>query len=313
MIVKEIDAPASKDRFSQAGFKAEQKMAHYLSRAFNDAKDILVLNGIRLKSDDDWAQIDHLIIHRYGMIIIESKSAVGTIEINDHGEWSRAGYDKGMASPVEQARRQAVFLRSYLNRSGLNPPHDAWKSLTREITYDHVQVDVLVAISDTGKIERPPNLKINEVHKADMIPAKVREILAHYRKLDSPFSLTLTNTPLKIRPELMMDIARFLGRSHVPKGQVGRSQTRQEKVTSRRPARARTEFTCRECGSANMSIQYARGPGYYFRCGNCSRTMSIREICPTCSQQSKLRKAGNQFYIECRQCKTSSAFFKNPS
>jgi transcription elongation factor Elf1 len=312
MIVKEIDAPTSKDRFSQAGFKAEQKMAHYLSRAFKDAEDILVLNGIRLKSDDDSAQIDHLIIHRYGMVIIESKSAVGTIKIHDHGEWSRAGYDKGMASPVEQAQRQAVFLRSYLNRSGLKPPHDVWKSLIREITYDHVPVDVLVAISDTGIIDRPHDLKIKEVHKADMIPATVREIIAHYKKLDNPFSLTLTATPLKISPELMMDIARFLRRSHVPRGQVGRSQTGQEKVTSRRPTRVRTEFTCRECGSVNLSIQYAKF-GYYFRCGKCSKTMSIREYCPTCGQQSRLRKAGNQFYIECRQCNTSGAFFKNPS
>ncbi len=246
------------------------------------------------------------------MIIIESKSAVGTIEINDHGEWSRAGYDRGMASPVEQARRQAVFLRSYLNRSGLNPPHDVLRSLIREITYDQVQLDVLVAISDTGKIDSPPNLKINEVHKADMIPAKVREIVAHYRKLDSPFSLTLTAIPLKISPELMMDIARFLRRSHVPKGQVDRSQTRQEKVTSRRPTRARTEFTCPKCASVNLSIQHGKF-GYYFRCGDCSKTMSIRETCPKCGQQSRPRKAGNQFYIECRQCNTSNAFFENPS
>ena len=312
MIVKETDAPTSKDKFSQAGHKAEKNMAHYLSIAFKNPEDILVLNGIRLKSHDDSAQIDHLIIHRYGMIIIESKSAVGTIEINDHGEWSRPGYDKGMASPVEQAHRQAVFLRSYLNRSVLNPPNDPWKSFFREITYDHVQVDVLVAISDTGRIERPPNLKIQEVHKADMIPAKVKEIIAHYRKLDSPFSLTLANTPLKISPELMMDIARFLKRSHVPKEQVGRSQTRQQKVTSGRPTRARTEFTCRNCGSTNMSIQYGKW-GYYFRCGKCSKTMSITEYCPICGQQSRLHKAGNRFYILCKQCNTSSEFFKNPT
>jgi transcription elongation factor Elf1 len=312
MIVKAIDAPTSKNRLSQAGYKAEKTMAHYLSSAFKDAEDILVLNGIRLKSDDDWAQIDHLTIHRYGMIIIESKSAVGTIQINDHGEWSRPGYDKGMASPVEQAHRQVVFLRSYLNRSGLNPPHDPWKSFFREITYDHVHMDVLVAISDTGKIERPANLKIKEVHKADMIPAKIEEIVAHYRKLDSPFSLTLTNTPLKISPESMRDIARFLRGRHVPKGQVGRSQTRQDKVKSRRPIRPTTERTCRECGSANMSIHYGRY-GYYFRCGDCSKTMSIRETCPKCGQQSRLHKAGNQFYILCKECNTSSEFFKNPT
>jgi transcription elongation factor Elf1 len=312
MILKQVDAPAYKDRLSQAGFKAEQKMAHYLERAFKDDEDILVLNGIRLKSHDDSAQIDHLIIHRYGMIIIESKSAVGTIKINDHGEWSRAGYDRGMASPVLQAQRQKVFLLSYLKRSGLKPPHDAVRSLFRPITYDDVKMDVLVAVSDHGNIDRPPNLEIKEVHKADVIPAKVGEIIAHYRKLESPFSLTLTAIPLQISRKLMMDIARFLTRSHVPKGQVGRSKTRQEKVTSCRPTRARTEFTCPKCGSTNMSIQYGKW-GYYFRCAECSKTKSITEYCPACGQQSRLRKAGNQFYIRCGHCNTSRAFFKNPS
>lgn len=312
MIIKEIDVPTSKDRFSKAGFKAEQKMAHYLSRAFKDAEDILVLNGIRLQSNDDSAQIDHLVIHKYGMIIVESKSAIGTIKVNDYGEWSRVDYDKGMASPVEQAQRQAEFLRGYLNRSALRRPHDIWKSLVREITYDHVPIDVLVAISDTGIIERPQELKIKEVHKADMIPARVREIIAYYRKLENPFSLTLTSTPLKLSLELLTEIAAFLSESHVSKERRGRSRIRQEKVAYRAPARVRSEFTCRECGSVNMSIQYARKPGYHFRCSDCSKTMSIRRYCPKCGQQSRLRKAGNQFYIECKECNTSAEFFRNP-
>jgi len=108
MIIKEVDSITSKDKFSQAGFKAEQKMAHYLSRAFKDNKDVLVLNGIRLQSDDDSIQIDHFIIHKYGMVIIESKSAVGTIEINEYGEWRRLGYNRGMASPVLQGERRWV-------------------------------------------------------------------------------------------------------------------------------------------------------------------------------------------------------------
>ena len=312
MIIKEVDPVTSKDKFSQAGFMAEEKMAHYLSRAFKDARDILVLNGIRLESNDDSAQIDHLIVHRYGMVIIESKSVVGTIKINDYGEWSRAGYNEGMASPVEQAQRQAAFLRKYLNQSGLKPPRDVLKSLIREITYDHVPVDVLVAISDTGIIDRSPALRIDKVHKADMIPGKIEEIIAHYQKLDSPFSLTLTATPLKVSPQLMTDIAQFLKKSHVPKGQKGRSKVRQDKVISRVPTRVKSEFTCRACGSENISIEYARF-GYYFRCKKCNKTMSIRRYCSKCGQQSKLRKDGDQFYIGCRECNTSTLFFKNPS
>jgi hypothetical protein len=62
VIIKEVDSITTTDKFSKAGFKAEEEMAHYLSRAFKDTKDILVLNGIRLESGNDSVQIDHLII-----------------------------------------------------------------------------------------------------------------------------------------------------------------------------------------------------------------------------------------------------------
>lgn len=313
MIIKEVDSISTTDKFSKAGFKAEEKMAYYLSREFKDTKDILVLNGIRLESDNDSAQIDHLIIHKYGMIIVESKSVVGTIEINDHGEWHRLDYKRGMASPILQAQRQATFLRKYLNESELKPPHDTFKSLVRKITFDHVPVDVLIAISDTGIIHRPETFQIDEVHKADVIVGKIEEIIANYQHLDSIWSLTLTSTPLKISPALMNDIAQFLKEEHIPKAKDARLQVRQDKVASPVPPLVKREFTCRECGSKNISILYGRRFGYYFKCNKCGKTMSIKRYCSKCGQQSKLRKDRNQFYIECKECNTSTPFFKNPS
>jgi len=312
VIIKEVDSTTTTDRFVKAGFKAEEKMAHYLSRAFKDTKDILVLNGLRLESDDDSAQIDHLIIYKYGMIVIESKSVVGTIEINDYGEWYRLDYNLAIGSPIEQAKRHAIFLKRYLNESGLKPPHDAFKSLVREITFDHVPVNVLVAISDTGRIQRPKTLQIDNVHKADMIPGKIEEIIAYYKKLDSIWSLTSKPTPLKISPELMNDIAQFLKKKHIPKAKYARLQIRQDKIASLVPTPVKSEFICRECGSENISIRYAKF-GYYFRCMRCNKTMSIKRYCSKCGQQLKLRKDGNQFYIECKKCNTSTPFFKNPN
>ena len=101
--------------------------------------------------------------------------------------------------PIEQAKSQAIFLKKYLNESRLKPPHDAFKSLVHKITFDDVPVDVLVAISDTGNIKRPPIFQIDNVLKADMIAGKIKGIIASYRKQDSILSsdlLTLTN-PLK--------------------------------------------------------------------------------------------------------------------
>jgi transcription elongation factor Elf1 len=311
VIIKEVDSTTTTDKFSKAGLKAEERMAFYLSREFKDTKDILVLNGIRLESDNDSAQIDHLIIHKYGMIIIESKSVVGTIEINDYGEWHRLVYKVGMASPIEQAKRQEIFLKRYLNESGLKPPHNAFKSLVHKITFDDVRFDVLVAISDTGIIKRPKTLQIDNVLKAEMIGGKIKEIIASYRKQDSIWSSDLLKPPpLKISPETMSAIARFLKEKHVSKEKHARLQVKQDKIIFTAPAPVNRKFTCQECGSENIIILYGRF-GYYFKCKGCNKTMSIKEHCPKCGQLSKLRKDRNQFYIECKKCNTSTLFFKN--
>ena len=150
MIIKEVDEIETNDKFLKAGLNAEKQMAYYLQREFRDDKKVLVLNGIRLESDGDSAQIDHLIIHRYGMVIVESKSVYGAVEINEHGEWHRVGSEIGMASPIEQAKRQATFLKKYLGKSKLKPAQGIIESLFHDATYEDVHVDVLVAISDTG-------------------------------------------------------------------------------------------------------------------------------------------------------------------
>lgn len=117
MITKELDVLSTADKFAKAGRTAEEQMVYYLRRAFKDDKNIYVFNDLRLEQEQDAAQIDHLILHRYGATIVESKSVTTRIQVNEQGEWSRSfnGSLKGMPSPVLQAQRQAEFLRKYLN------------------------------------------------------------------------------------------------------------------------------------------------------------------------------------------------------
>ncbi len=120
MIVKERDSREhlDNDKFSLAGADAEKQMAFYLRRVFATDKDVLVFNDLRYKDDtDDAAQIDHLVMHREGFIIIESKSVTSAVEINEHGEWTRFwnGNRQGMPSPIQQAKRQIDFLRRALH------------------------------------------------------------------------------------------------------------------------------------------------------------------------------------------------------
>lgn len=79
------------DLMATAGARAEAQMAFYLKRAFGDAKDVLVLHDLRLSNQDgsDAAQIDHLVLHTGGMVIIESKSVTSEVSINENHEFSR--------------------------------------------------------------------------------------------------------------------------------------------------------------------------------------------------------------------------------
>ena len=113
MIKKELDPFEGSDKYAVSGRKAEEKMAFYLKRFFSSHSDIHVLNHIRLEANDDAAQIDHLLVHPYGMAIVESKSVHGKLQFKDDGQWIRwyGKESKAIASPVTQARLQDKFLK----------------------------------------------------------------------------------------------------------------------------------------------------------------------------------------------------------
>lgn len=180
MIVKEKTATAPQDKFGAAGHQAEMQMAFYLRRAFAESPDLFVFNDLRLIRNGEVAQIDHLVLHRFGFVIIESKSVTGTIEVNEHQEFVRTfGSNRtGMKSPIIQAQMQAGLLQRLLN--------DYRESLRRKVILGAVQgyfgpqrFKTLVAVSDQGVIQRhesvPPQLV-----KAEHVVARILDyIQAH--------------------------------------------------------------------------------------------------------------------------------------
>jgi len=118
MIQKERETTShSDDPRIKAGEQAEKQMAHYLERAFGRSEKVWVFHDLRFElGDADAVQIDHLILYKYGIIIIESKSVTTEVRINEHQEWERKfrGWS-GMPSPIQQAERQVVALRRLLD------------------------------------------------------------------------------------------------------------------------------------------------------------------------------------------------------
>lgn len=217
MILKEADAIETDNILELAGTAAERQMAFYLRRAFADEKMFMVLNGLRLKAGDDVCQIDHLVIHGYGMVIVESKSVTSKVKINDDGSWERVwdNHWRGMASPVIQAGMQAAFLKKRLN---LNKEHLLRKVLGIQMSFDKLPIQVVVAISDNGRIERSGHPENSLTLKADQVVDRIREIYAAEKKKDTILTLVPKAPDFMFSERSMRRVADFLLANHFPCG-----------------------------------------------------------------------------------------------
>lgn len=237
-------------------------MAHYLRRAFADDKDVLVLNDLRLEIEDtskETLQIDHLIIHKHGLILIESKSVTGRILVNEHGEWVRTwrSGSRGMQSPILQAQRQADLLRKALVANS--------ESMLGKILFGRLQkgfkkcpMEIIVAISDQGIIERKAT--IPELCKADQVPGRVAEIVRRHLKAGT--ILGTIKTPIASMDGVMdfsllerQNIAAFLIEHHCPNLQQRLDPPPPSRPTETPPlpspakAQESTAGVCPRCGS----------------------------------------------------------------
>lgn len=195
MILKNLDPQVAADARMAAGQQAEQEMAFYLRRTFQDNPDLRVFNGLRFQFGEDTAQIDHLVLHTWGVILVESKSVSTRVQVNAQEEWARwyDGHWEGMPSPLQQVRRQGEFLKHYL---GAHAPQLLGKWLGLQRRFGSMTVDVLVAISDQGIIQRVGGRgakALPEVVKADQVTDRVREIYERHREANSLKSLLLSD------------------------------------------------------------------------------------------------------------------------
>jgi len=314
LIIKSIDKKNHLNKFQQSGHRAEQQMAFYLKRAFQEDNDICVLNDLRLEMNDDVAQIDHLIVHRFGFIIIESKSVTSKISINEHGEWIRhypTDTDtKGMPSPVHQALRQADFLKNFLMA---RTDHLLRKSMIFQAAISDFKFEVLVAISDDGIISRAKGLETKEVYKADQITNKVTKIFNQYR--DANKNLLSLNINYNFADSSFDKVISYLVRSHKPKTiknavtmtSIGHSK---QIKTENPKANTTHDHTCKKCSSPNIAIAYGKF-GYYFKCTQCNGNTPIKLQCNESSCKPRIRKEKMKFHQECSSCKTSTLYFEN--
>jgi hypothetical protein len=320
MIRKELDLFDGSGKFELAGRKAEVQMAFYLRRFFGSSADVDVLNYLRIDLNGEVAQMDHLVLHPFGLLIVESKSVSNGVKIADDGQWMQYfnGRPSGMKSPITQAQLQGMLLKELLE-----------KTVKQKGFFDNVRLDVLVAISDSGTITWPKSGSLPEVCKADQVPDRINSRIEQFRKLRKEPDI-LTSDHRRV-------IADFLLKTHKPLERSTTYATHQHKVEEPRaeykvsptspvnkapdihfgreakvamkPAQFPTKV-CKHCQSNHLEAKSGQY-GYYFFCRNCSKNTKIAFACVACGSEGKVRKQGDSFFAECKVCSASNLFHNN--
>lgn len=329
MIVKEYTPPATTDRFQKAGDEAELQMAHYLKRAFGSDPNVHVFNNLRLEHEGEVAQIDHLIFHRAGFILIESKSVTSSVRINERDEWAREWNGKwsGMRSPVLQARRQADLLRALLQANKVELRNKMLFGL-KQGGFSGFLMDVVVAISDRGVIQYRGQLE--DVKKADQVPDHVKSLMHSHNRAANLLSNETHrgHVGVDLKPEEVTRIVAFLlsrhkeretvaqGAAPVPTIEAEAKETVSEAAAvapappmSTPAPMVENAFACSKCKSSDLEIKF--GHSYYLHCRQCGGNTAIKLTCPNCGEQARTRKSGKQFFRECKACGTSELYFTN--
>jgi len=322
-------------------------MAFYLDRAFGRRDDVQTFHNVRYVLEGDVAQIDHLVLHRFGLCIVESKSMIGKVTVDQYREFTRDPGDgrgvAGIASPILQARRQVQVLSELLN----NHKTDLRRvvRIVGQTQFIDERFRVFAALSDHSVIERK-NTDPPELMKADRVTDAIDSHIKSHQSLRGlqGFVRYVAKKENPVEPlgpftdEEMESISFFLIENDTPLRGHGTAppkppapkpskakpkpkappatrvqETRTSFKTAPPPPAAATDATaspcCSKCQSAKVEIRYGRN--YYFKCLDCDGNTAIKQVCPACGEAARLKKSGPTFRWNCAGCGCGDVFFVN--
>lgn len=325
----------------KAGWEAEQDAAFRLDRAFGDPahRDVRLFHDIRLPatfasgslSEGDFFQIDHLVLHRHGVALVESKSVAGDLNVDRLGQWQRraAGRTANISSPVTQVQQQAAALLrlcqssapALLNRVlGIAQPG-----------FGNFPATPFVAIASMGRFTGATGPYETIVVKVDQIAEAVRSEIARHRSRAGVLGVirgalagdASDAGTFNLKPDELDRIEQFLLQRHTPLVRPTPKAPDPTSAATRPPAVAaaptngkRVErleaLSCRKCNSVNVRVVYARD--YCLKCDDCGRFSPLPYVCPGCGEHATIRKSGPDHFRECDRdggCGSQTVFWRS--
>lgn len=198
MIFKELD-PFRGSPDDVAARIAADRMAYALRHRYRRSREVDVLNGLRVGQGGTVSQIDHLLLHGHGLLIVERLPAAQRVRIDFDGQWTvwRNVGPRQIPSPITGAYVQALMLKALLDRR-----------VHQRGYFDQLELDVLVVVDDACEIEWPASGAMVEVCRRDDVAERVAQRVAQCQghAVRPP---PLTESERRI-------VADFLCRSHSP-------------------------------------------------------------------------------------------------
>ena len=311
MILKPYVDREERDPRRSAGRRAERQMAHYLDRQFREHTRLHVLHDIRIEHGGEVAQMDHLVVHGFGVAIVESKSVSTSVRINAEGEWERR-WDRswrGMADPILQGERQGLVLQRLLasrHAELLDKVLGVFQG-----TFRAMALDVFAAISDDGTIQRAKRGQAPRAMKADAIPRAIEDLVASYRsdaRILNPNLRAFVKAPRDFNETELLRIGHFLrvrstnavADPPAPEVRVAASHAEQP-LAPPGDSSTRSSVVCKGCGGANLEATAGRyGP--YAKCKSCSKNTAVRVTCDGCGAQVAMSARPQGFEGACSAC-----------
>lgn len=173
MILKELDPFLGASQDEIAHRIAQDRMAYHLRRYFGKSEEVDVLNYLRVVSGTVATQVDHLLLHPFGLIVIERESLPDRVQIKDDGQWIRWRGDAAVEirSPITRAYLRALSLKAFLD-----------KYVKQKGFFDSIELDVLVAVPDIDRILWPSMGYLPEVCKTDQVHERVNQRILQCRR-----------------------------------------------------------------------------------------------------------------------------------
>jgi hypothetical protein len=179
MVLKELDPFHGGTQEEIAARIAQDRMAYHLRRYFGRSSEVDVMNQLRVRSGEDMALVEHLLLHPHGLIVVERARLTGRVVVLEDGQWMRElGAPNGqgaqlheMRSPITRAYLRALSLKALLDRN-----------VRQKGFFDRLELDILVAVSESAQIQWPRQGMLGEVCRTDDVHARVAQRVLQCRQ-----------------------------------------------------------------------------------------------------------------------------------